>query len=136
MAIAVFNDPFVSINGVDLSDHVRSVTLNYGAEPQDMTASGDGTRINLAGLLAWSADIEFNQDYAAAEVDATLFSLVGAAAFTIILRPTQAAVSTTNPNFTGSAILESYQPMGGTIGEAHVSPVTLQSAGTLTRATS
>ncbi len=136
MAIEVFDDPFVSINGVDLSDHVRSVTLNYGAESQDFTASGDGTRIMRAGLKNWSMDVEFNQDYAAGEVDATLFALVGAAGFTAVLRPNQAAVSTTNPSFTGTAILESYQPVGGSVGDPHTAPITLQSSGTLVRATS
>lgn len=136
MAVTVFKNPYVSINAVDLSDHVRSATLSYSAELQDKTASGDGTRSMIAGILDWTIEVEFNQDYASGKVDATLFSLVGAAEFAIEVRPDQGAVSTTNPKYTANAVLESYQPMGGSIGDMHVAPATLRPGGTLTRATS
>lgn len=135
MATLIFKDAYVSINSVDLSDHVKSVTLNYEAEMQDDTAMGDTTRSNMAGLLNWSVDVEFLQDYAANEVDATLFSLVGAAAFPIILKPNGSATAVTNPKFTGNAVLASYTPMGGGVGDLAMAPITLSPAGTLTRAT-
>lgn len=134
MAEQVFTNAFLSIGGTDLSDHVRQVTLEYSAELQDITAMGDDTRNRLGGLKDWSISVEFNQDYAASEVDATLFSIVGASS-AIVLRPDAGAVSATNPEFTGNAILESYQPMGGSVGDAHVSPATLQGTGDLSRAT-
>ena len=140
MAISVFTDPYVSINSVDLSDHVRSCSVSYSAELQDSTAGGATTRGNIAGLLDWTVDVEFNQDYAAAKVDATLFSLVGAAEFAIEVRPTSSAVSSTNPKYTADAVLESYQPMGGAVGDIHVTPISMRpgdsSANVLTRATS
>ena len=45
----VFRNPFVSLNGVDLSDHVRQATLDYKAELQDDTAGGDSSRNRLGG---------------------------------------------------------------------------------------
>lgn len=135
MAEVVFTDAHLSLGGTDLSDHVRSVTLNYSAETGDITAMGDDTRERIGGLKDWSLDVEFNQDYAASEIDATLFSLVGTSV-AIVLRPDSAAVGSTNPEFTGNGILESYQPVGGSIGEVHTSPVRFSSAGTLARATS
>jgi len=48
----------------------------------DDTVMGDTTRSNIAGLLNWSIDVEFLQDFASAKVDATLFALVGSASFT------------------------------------------------------
>lgn len=136
MGEIVLKSPDAVINSVDLSDHIRSITITYGAEIQDKTASGDGTRTKLAGLIDWSVAIEFNQDYAADKVDATLFSLVGAAAFSVVFKPASGAVAATNPSFSGDALLESYIPIGGTVGDAHVSPITLQGTDTLTRATS
>ena len=135
MGEAVLKDASVVINAVDLSDHVRQVTINYGAEVKDITAMGDSTREKLAGLIDWSATLEFNQDFDAGEVDATLFSLVGAAAVTATFKPTSAAVSATNPSFSGSILVESYTPISGTVGDAHAVSVTLQGTGTLTRAT-
>ena len=134
MAEFVFTDAFVSINGTDLSDHVRQVAINYSAELQDDTAMGDTTRSRLPGLLDWSIEVEFNQDYqdAPAKVDKTLFDLVGAAAFTVVVRPDNTAgVGVNNPNFTATsgAVLESYSPLGGSVGDLATTSITLQAAG-------
>lgn len=133
MAEFVYTNAFLSIGGTDLSDHVRQATLEYNAEMQDKTAMGDLTRTRLGGLKDWTLTVNFNQDFAASNVDATLFPLVGTSV-AIILRPDAAAVSATNPNFTGNAILESYAPLGGNVGDMAETPVTLQADGTLTRA--
>ncbi len=132
----IFKNAFVKINTVDLSALVKQVTLSYKAEQQDDTAMGDSSRSREAGLLDWDVSIEFHQSYASAEVDATLFPLVGAAAFAVELRPQNTTVSATNPKYTGNANLESYQPMGGTVGDHLMAPARLIGVGTLTRATS
>lgn len=135
MAKFVFTDASLVINSVDLSDHVQSVTLNYEAELQDDTTMGDDTRTNLGGLKNWSMDVQFAQDFAANEVDATLFSIVGTAV-TCVLKPTSGAVSSTNPSYTGSGIIASYNPLGNSVGDLATAPVTIAPAGTLARATS
>lgn len=135
MASLAFTNGFVSINGVDLSAFTRSVTINYSAELLDETAFADTTRVNLGGLKNWSMEFEFNQDFAASATDVSLFSLVGTAS-TLIVRPTASAVSTTNPNYTGSGILESYTPLGNSVGDLATATATFQSAGALSRATS
>ena len=136
MATFVYTEASVGVHSVELSDHVKSCTLNYEAEMLDDTVMGDTTRSNIAGLLNWSIDVEFLQDFASAKVDATLFSLVGAAAFTVTVKPTSASVSATNPSFSGSAVLESYPPMSGSVGDLETASATFRSAGTLARATS
>lgn len=135
MANMVLRDAYVSLNSVNLSDHVRQVTLSYSAELQDDTAMGDTARSRIGGLKDWSLQIEFFGDYAAANVDATLFPLVGST-FAVEVRPTSSAVGATNPKFTGTGILESYQPVGGTVGENLMAPVSISGVGALTRATS
>lgn len=131
----VLTDCFVSFNAVDLSANVKSVTLDYSAEALDVTAMGDTTHIRIGGLKDWSASVEFHQDYALSSVDATLFPLVGSTG-TLIIRPDNSdGVSTTNPNFTGTALLESYNPVGGAVGELAAASASFQAAGTLSRAT-
>jgi len=98
---------------------------------------GDASRDRIAGLKDWSIEITFKQDYAASKVDATLFSLVGAAEFAIAVRKSDTdATAATNPEYQGNCVLESYQPFGQTVGELAVAPITVQGAGDLTRATS
>ena len=132
MASFVFTDARVVIDGNNMSDHVRQVTVNYSAELQDSTAMGDDTRERLGGLKDWSIDVEFNQDFAASQVDATLFPLVGTT-FTVAVRPTSGAISATNPEYTGTGILESYPPLGGGVGDLATTSITIQSAGKLNR---
>lgn len=134
MAHFVFTDARVEINSVVLSDHVESVSLEYKAELQDDTNMGDTTRQRLGGLKDWSVTVNFRQDFAASEVDATLFSLVGVATI-IKVRPTSAAIGATNPEYVGTGILESYRPVGDTVGNVAAAPVTFQAAGDLARNT-
>jgi len=117
MATLVYTNAYVLINAVNLSDHTKSITLNYEAELLDDTVMGTaGTRSNKPGLKNWSLEVEFLQDYAAANVDATLFALVGAAAFAIAVRPVNAAIAVDNPEYQGNAVLESYPPLVGEVG--------------------
>lgn len=125
MANIILKNAYVMINAVDLSDHVKQVTLNYKAEMQDDTAMGDSGRSRLPGLLDWDADIEFFQDYAASKVDATLFPLVGAAAFAVKIQAVSGTISATNPQYQGNAVLESYQPVGGAVGDNAMTPCKL-----------
>jgi hypothetical protein len=128
MADFVLKDAFVHINGVDLSDHVESVTLNYDADMQDNSAMGDTTHSFLPGLLVKSFTANFYQDFAASSVDATLFPLVGAAAFPVRLRASKTgAISATNPEYQGNFIVESYPIFGNSVGEMAMAAVTFRS---------
>lgn len=129
MAAFVFKDAVLVVNTVDLTAFSTSITLNYSAELQDASVFGVDTRINLAGLKDWSIDVTFAQDFAAAAVDATLFDLVGAAPFPITLKPTSGAISATNPEYQGTAVLGTYNPFGGTVGDLAAATVTFNPGG-------
>lgn len=135
MAIYVWNAARVSIDGVNLSDRVRNVTLAYSAEQIEATAMTDSARVFLGGFKNWSVDVEFNQDHAAANVDATLFPLVGSSTVALLIRPTTAAVSATNPEYSGTGTLLEYSPFTGTLGETATADVSFTSGGTLSRNT-
>ena len=135
MATLVYTDAKIEIKGVDLSAHASEVSLNYASETQDETAMGDDTRVRKGGLKDWSVDVTFHQDYAAAAVDATLFSVVGTTVC-VEIRPQNICSTATNPIYSGVVVLESYNPLGGSVGDLLDAPITLQSAGTLSRASS
>lgn len=136
MSKMVLKDAFLSVGGTDLSAFVSQLTLNYAADVPEVTSMGDTTRTRLAGgLKDWSVDVEFYQDFDASQLDDTLFALVGTQV-ALVIRPASAAVGSNNPEFTGNAILESYPPMGQSVGDAAAASATFQGDGTLTRATS
>lgn len=138
MAELVYKDCFFSVGTtaapVTLSSAVRSLTINYVAEMLDRTAMKDDSRSRLAGLKDWSVTIEFNQDFAASQVDATLFAYVGSTAKRLNIRPTTGAVAAANPRFYGLALLESYPPLSGSVGDLATVSATFQGNGDLTRA--
>jgi predicted secreted protein len=138
MAKYVIKTPQITVNSVDLSEYLEDVTLTYEADEIESTSSG--TTVNdktfVAGLRSWSIDATLQQDYASARVDATLFSLVGADPFAIKVRPTSAAKGTSNPEFSGNAILLSYPPLTGKVGEMARVTVKFRGTGALTRSTS
>lgn len=138
MATLIYTDAYLVVNSVNLSGWCRSLTINYEAEMLDDTTFGTtGTRSNRPGLKNWSMDTEFLQDFDAGAVDATLFSLIGAVPFPIEARPTSAAVSATNPSYSGEAVLESYPPLTGEVGALGTVSATFRSGGgsALVRAT-
>lgn len=135
MAFLVLTDASLTVNDVDLSDHVKSITLNYSAEILDDTAMGATSKSRVAGLKDWSAEVEFLQDYAADKVDATLFPLVGAASFAVHIKPKSGAIAVDNPDYTGNAVLGEYSPVSGAVGELSTVSVTFEGDGDLTRDT-
>lgn len=123
---------------VDLSDHVISATLTVNGEVIDNTAMASGTtsRAFLGGLLNWQLEVELQQDYASAKVDATLFPRIGGGTYnTVEYRPVAGSRSATNPGYTGEAILESYPVISNTVGELAKTRVVFRGNGALSRST-
>jgi len=124
------------VNTVDLTDHVTEVTLTYEADAVDTTAMGTTVAKSfIAGLTSWKIDVEFQQDFASAKVDATLTGLIGAAAFAVEVRPATGNRSTTNPGYNGNCILTSYPILVGAKGDLAKCRVSFQGTGALTRST-
>jgi hypothetical protein len=133
----VLYDASVSIAGTDLSDHVRSVTVDAGQAMTDDTAMGDTFTSNASGLASWTVTVELLQDYASSKVDATLAPLLGIGqTAALVIKPASGSVSSTNPSYSGTGVLESYNPVSGSVGEQAMASATFQSASALTRATS
>lgn len=135
MGSFAFIDGRVEINSVVLSSFVRGVTVNVSADELDDTAMGDTFRSRIGGLKDWNVSLEFNSDFAAAAVDATLFPLL-ATVTTAKFRPTSAAIAATNPEYSGSLLVSQYSPMGNSVGDLATVNVQWPGAGTCSRATS
>ena len=120
MAIYVNKDIFCSVNAIDLSSYVVSVEFVQAVDAVESTAfSATSTNGHsfIGGIQNNSATITFNQDFAASKVWATLNTLVGVTT-TVIMRPTSAAVSATNPTLTLTAtLMSSLSPISGAVGD-------------------
>lgn len=135
MAVLVLKDASITINSVALSDHANSVTVNYEVDSVEVTAFGSGGHVFTGGLQNNSIDIELMQDFAAANVEATVYPLVGTTT-TVVIKPTSSAVSTTNPSYTiTGAYLAAHTPVAGAVGELAMTSLSF-TGGTLVKATS
>ncbi|WP_330438819.1 radical SAM protein [Micromonospora sp. NBC_00821] len=109
-------DARVEVNSVDLSDWVTSVQLPIEFAALQDTAMGDSAHSRIAGLEDGTITINFNDDFAASSVDATIW----AARKTVVVikvRPTSAAISATNPEYVGSYLVNQISPFGNSVGE-------------------
>jgi hypothetical protein len=104
MSVFLQNSVTVTINSVDLTDHITSVTWSESAAELDTTAMGDANITRIGGLKDGSVNIEFNQDFAAGEVNATLYPLLGTVT-TVTMTPTSAAAATDNPKHSADALV-------------------------------
>ena len=135
MAIFVATDFSVSINGsTALASYLTQVELKVSANDITTTAFGSTYVTRVAGLKEGSLTLQFNQDYAASSVDATLFPLLGANA-TVVVKPTSSAVSTANPSYTVTCLVTDLTPISGSIGDLSVLSLTWPTNGTVVRAT-
>jgi hypothetical protein len=135
MAKLVLTDASVTINSVDLSDHVQSVTLNYNADQVETTSMGDTAHKFVGGLDNITCDVTMFQDLSASEVEATVFDLVSTTT-TVVIKATSGAVAADNPSYTLSdTYVASHTPVAGTVGDAAMTTINFV-GGTLAKATS
>ena len=136
MARIVLTDANITINSVDLSTHIASVTITSTDDIIETSAFGTGaSKTRVAGLRDNSVALEFHQDFAATNVEATIYPLLGTAT-TIVVKPTSDAVGAANPSYTFSALVSEWTPLSGAIGELSTASVTWSISGAITKATS
>lgn len=117
MAIVMSNDCTLSVGGTALDDWVQSIVVSQDAEDLDGTAMGATSRAHVRGLRDDRIEVTFLQDFATSAVDQTLSALYSSTGFAVVVKPTSAAVSATNPSYTCTMILLNYQPIDATVGE-------------------
>lgn len=139
MAKYVIKTPVITVNAVDLSNRADSVTIETAFDEVESTAFGDSFKQYEQGMGDATITVEWQQDFAAAEIDATLWPLASAGTtFPVTVKPTSAAVSATNPLYSMTCRLFGYSPMDGGIGDLSKTTTAMRNASStgLTRATS
>ena len=125
MAKLVLRDCFIEVDGVDFSSHVSSVTINLVKDEIDTTNFGGYGRERAHGLKDDSFELTFQHDYAAGEVDDTLYPLWNdETEFVVKVRPRAAVTSASNPEYSATCILLEYTPLAGDVGDLSTTDVT------------
>ena len=123
MAIYLSNGVVVTLNSVDLSDHVTSATINRQFTELSVTAMGDTAEKFVKGLENSTITLDFLNDTAASNVNATLQAAWGTTV-TLTLKQTSAAVSATNPEFQTTVLVNNTQDINGAPGDISMQSIT------------
>lgn len=136
MAKQILTAEYVAINGTDVSSYVRKAELSVEVEDKDVTTFGSaGWNERLGGLKSAELALEFLNDFAANDLDSDMWALLGTVV-TFEVRPTQASVGTGNPKYTGSILINAWNPIEGGVGDEASVGVSYPVTGAVTRATS
>ena len=130
MAVFLNNGVVLTVNAVDLSDHVTAVTINRAFDELEVTAMGDSGHKFVKGLEASSVTIDFLNDTASAEVLQTLQAVWGTST-TITMKQTSAATSATNPLYTMSCLINGTTDINGSVADLSMQSVTFNVNGTI-----
>jgi hypothetical protein len=137
MAVYLSNGVVLTVNAVDLSTLVSSVTINRSVDELEVTAMGDSGHKYVAGLEASSITIDFFND---PDTNKTLQTLNSSTVFgksiTVTAKQTSAATSTTNPLYTMSCLINNTTPINGAVGDLSTQSVTWNVNGTIAITTS
>jgi hypothetical protein len=130
MAVFLNNGVVLTVNAVDLSDHVTAVTINRSFDELEVTAMGDSGHKFIKGLEASSITIDFLNDTATAEVLPTLQAAWGSNV-TVTVKQTSAATSATNPLYTMTALVNNTTDINGAVADLSTQSVTWNVSGTI-----
>lgn len=134
MAKLVLTDVNVSIGGTNYSANINQVEISVSADEVETTAFGSGWRTSTSGLKSGTFTVSFHNDFAAAAIDSSLWTLFGTGA-TVVVLPNGTAVGAANPSYTFVANINNLTPVTGAVGDLAVQNVTWPISGAVTRAT-
>ena len=130
MAVFLNNGVVLTVNAVDLSDHVTAVTINRTFDELEVTAMGDSGHKFVKGLEASSITIDFLNDTATSEVLQTLQAAWGTSV-TVTAKQTSAVTSATNPLYTMTCLVNNTTDINGSVADLSTQSVTWNVNGTI-----
>ena len=123
MAIFLSNEVVVTLNAVDLSDHVTSATINRVFDELEVTSMGDTSHVFVKGLEASTITLDFLNDTATSNVLQTLQD-AWSTTVTLTLKQTSDATSATNPLYSTTVLVNNTTDINGAVGDISTQSIT------------
>ena len=137
MSVYLSNGVVLTVNAVDLSSLVSSVTINRSFDELEITAMGDSGHRYTKGLEASSITIDFFNDAATAKTLQTLnSSSVWGNNVTVTAKQSSATTAPDNPLYTMTCLVNNTTPINGAVGDLSTQSVTWNVSGTIAVTTS
>jgi hypothetical protein len=135
MAVFLNNAAVVTLNSVDLSDHVTAVTINQAFDELEITAMGDTAHKFAKGLEASTVTLDFLNDNATSSVIQTLRAAYGTTV-ALTIKQTSAATSATNPLYSTTVLVNNLQNINGSVTDMSTQSITFTCQSVITVTTS
>jgi hypothetical protein len=127
MSIFLNNKVGFKVATIDLSTRVTSFSLNRVADQIEVSAMGDTSHKFVTGLSSDSISVSFLNDDAASgagSVRATLQAAYGTTVAFTAIQDSTAAVSTTNPLYTGTILVDNLTDINGAVADEAMMDIT------------
>jgi hypothetical protein len=112
------SNPTVTIGGVDVTQNTSAASLEIGYDSLESTTFGDTGHRFVSGLQMVNVTLTMFMNYGTGEIEATLFDQVGDGTTTLVISPSGATESASNPEYTiSNAMLASFTPIVTTVSE-------------------
>ena len=134
MAKIVLTEPFISLDGVDLSDHITSVALGTVYDLVEVTEMGNIAKKFVGGLENNTLALEIQQDFGIGEVESVIYPNRGLR-INAIVRPVDGPRSATNPEYTFQVLVSEWAPLTGSIGNLATVSISWPIFGEITKTT-
>jgi hypothetical protein len=132
----VIRNGIVAIDGTNISNLIREVSVEMSADDVDVTAMGAGGHGHLAGIRDDNFTFTAYSDFTASGLHSVLSAkFVSAGTYEVKVTPSGSTIGTANPVFIGYCPALSYNPVSGAVGDAATTPVNMPVNGTITVAT-
>lgn len=133
MAKYVLEKPKITINGTDFTNRCNEVGLKLSKDEID-AGTFDGPDV-LPGQEMNEISLGLIQDFAASQIDATLWPLWNnETTFTVTVKPDKdSATSATNPEYSMTCRLLEYEPLSGSPNDLGEVSIDMKVIGNITR---
>ena len=135
MSVYLANTGILTVNAVDLSTLVTSVTINRAFDELEVTALGDSGHRFVKGLEASSISIDFLNDEASTKTLQTLQTNWGSNVV-VTFKQFSGITAPANPLYTMTCLINNITPVNGAVADLSTQSVTWNVSGTIAVTTS
>lgn len=134
MPLMVLTTAVLTLNANNLAQWNSKMEVTAEVEEKDVTVfTSLGWKEVLGGIKSGNVALTVKNDFAAAALDSIMWPLFG----TVVpwtAKASSAAVSSTNPLYSGSLLVKQWTPITGSPGDVNEASYTYPTSGAITRA--
>lgn len=137
MAKFVVTSTSVTLNSVDVSASCARAELSINASEVETTDFGSAGYVEvIGGLKSGTVSLDFHSDFGVGGVSETFEDLIGTVIPIVLIAGNGTVASATTPSYSFNALVTSFTPVSGAVGDLATFSVSFPTSGAITVATS